>query len=271
MTDHENPSFYIATGPHRFRPTSHATGPWSSQACHGGPPSALAMHEILDCSAPGDGEEPKKQISEVHIDLFGEIPLQPLEFTTTVLRPGKRIELVEAIGKLDSGRTAISARAWRMLTEEGRAARVEAPVELPSRGAGSKDPMMASFPYGDSIDWRFVEGGISKKGPATAWATPKIPLIEGVSTTPIESALLVADSANGISAELDFRDFIFIPTSAELQFRSQPLSTTVGLSAVTSINPAGFGTTRGTLFEETGVYAHLLQSIYVEPRRPAGR
>ncbi|MCI2974585.1 MAG: thioesterase family protein [Ferrimicrobium sp.] len=257
-------SYFYQLDEHRFRPLRPSQGPWSPEACHGGPPSALAIHEI-------EGHQPDRhrRLAQVHIDFYGEVPLAPLTFTTTTLRNGRRIQLIETVGRTDDHRAVIAARGWRLAVEPDRNPHVEGPLAIPDYESGHPDDAMASFPYGASINWSFLEGHFAKPGPATVWAHPGLNLLNKTPLTPVEAALLVADSANGISSELDFADFVFIPTVIEVVFRSRPTTTEIGLSARTTIDREGVGVTRGTLFDRDHAYGYLLQTLYVEPRNPA--
>ncbi len=254
-------SYFFQLDDHRFRPLRPSQGPWSPEACHGGPPSALAIHELEQHMSSDT-----YRLAQVHIDFYGEVPLTPLTFATNTLRPGKRIQLLETTARTDDNRVVMAGRGWYLAVAPGRGPQVEQPLTIPGFEAGHADSTITSFPYGASIDWSFLEGGFSEPGPATVWARPKLSLINHTPLAPTEAALLVADSANGISSELDFAAFLFLPTVVEVVFRSAPTTTEIGLSARTTIDPEGVGVTRGTLFDRNHSYGHLLQTLYIERR-----
>ncbi|WP_298336910.1 thioesterase family protein [Ferrimicrobium sp.] len=254
-------SYFTRQDTHRYLPLPPSEGPWNPGACHGGPPSALAVHEIESYEV-----DPDRRLSQVHVDFFGEVPLKPLIWETNRLRAGRRIELIETTAHTDAGRIVLSARGWRMSTEDQRAPQREPSTTIPGHEHGHPDQSMASFPYGASIDWSFLEGGFTDPGPATVWAQPRLNLIDSDPLQPIEAVLLVADSANGISSELDFHEFLFIPTAMEIALRSRPLSTEIGISARTTVAHDGIGTTRATLFDRDHSYGYLLQTLYVDRR-----
>ncbi|WP_276939353.1 thioesterase family protein [Ferrimicrobium acidiphilum] len=257
----EHGSYFTQLDEHRYLPLPPSEGPWNPGACHGGPPSALAAHELV-----GHQPDRDRRIGQIHVDFFGEVPLKPLTFVTTTLRPGRRIELVETRAHGDDNRVVISARSWRLAIEAERAPRVEPTLQVPSDEVSYPDSSIASFPYGASIDWAFFEGGFTEPGPATVWARPRLNLIDLQPMEPLEAVLLVADSANGISSELDFKHFLFLPTVMEIGLRSRPNTTEVGLSARTTIDHEGIGTTRGTLFDREHSFGYLLQTLYVDHR-----
>jgi acyl-CoA thioesterase len=79
-------------------------------------------------------------------------------------------------------------------------------------------------------------------------------------------ALAMVDSANGISAELDVRKFLFVPVNLTVSIDRAPLGEWVGMSAKTRLASEGVGTTHARLFDETGYLGESLQTLFVEPR-----
>jgi hypothetical protein len=49
------------------------------------------------------------------------------------------------------------------------------------------------------------------------WTRPRAALIAGEPLQPLDRALLIADSANGISRELSMEEWLFVPPSLSLQ------------------------------------------------------
>ncbi|MHB1902877.1 MAG: acyl-CoA thioesterase domain-containing protein [Ferrimicrobium sp.] len=74
-------SYFFQLDDHRFRPLRPSQGPWNPEACHGGPPSALAIHELEQHMSSDT-----YRLAQVHIDFYGEVPLTPLTFATNTLR-----------------------------------------------------------------------------------------------------------------------------------------------------------------------------------------
>ncbi|HEY5889857.1 MAG TPA: acyl-CoA thioesterase domain-containing protein, partial [Acidimicrobiia bacterium] len=75
-----------------YHPTRLTEGPWSPDAQHGGPPAALLAGAIE--KAPSEVE---MMVARVTIELLRPIPLQPLRLATSVIRPGKKVQLVSAM------------------------------------------------------------------------------------------------------------------------------------------------------------------------------
>ena len=64
--------------------------------------------------------------------------------------------------------------------------------------------------YLSAIDWRPVRGHFTEPGPATVWARLRYPLVPDEEPSPLERVLAIADSGNGVSSELDLRQWLFI-------------------------------------------------------------
>src|SRR4029077_9999372 len=112
----ETESIFLAEGEGRFIPTEHARGPWDPRALHGGAPAAL-IAAAFERMEPGV-ELPLARLS---FSFLRPIPMAPLELTTRMTRPGRRVQELQADLHAD-GVLVCQARALRI---------VAAPEELP--------------------------------------------------------------------------------------------------------------------------------------------
>jgi hypothetical protein len=189
---------------------------------------------------------------------------------TEVLRPGRRVELVEARLSV-AGRCAVVARAWRSQVRPDSAPAVPAspvaPPELPGaqpqRYFVGVDP---SWGYGHAIEWRFVRGGYDEPGPVSVWARPRLPLVAGEPITALQRALIIADSANGLSAELDFADWLFVPPTLNVTVYREPRGEWILLTASSVIDPRGTGMAHAGLSDASGEFGVATQPLLVQRR-----
>ena len=108
-------------------PTALARGPWDPTAMHGGPPSALLMRAVEGVETP-DGVT--MGVARLTVELLRPIPLEPLTVHAELVRPGRRIQLVDAtIRRAATGDELVRGRALRI-----REAPVPLPYEDPVRG-----------------------------------------------------------------------------------------------------------------------------------------
>jgi Acyl-CoA thioesterase C-terminal domain len=198
------------------------------------------------------------------------VPLVPLAVTDRVLRPGRSVELVEAVLAEAGGeqREIARATAWRLRPQRGVPA--EAP-EAPPRGpdAGSATPF---FPTGQAVgyhtamDYRFVAGAFLDPGPAIVWMRMRQPLVDAEPPSPLVRVLVAADSGNGVSAALDYRSFLFINTELTVHLVREPSGEWVCLDAVTRTGDQGVGLAESVLWDEGGRLGRASQTLLVRPR-----
>jgi acyl-CoA thioesterase len=76
----------------------------------------------------------------------------------------------------------------------------------------------------------------------------------------------MVDSANGVSAELPFWRFTFVPVDLNLVLHRYPRGEWVGMAARTTIERDGIGLTQTRLFDAQGYLGRSLHTLYVAPR-----
>ena len=253
-----------------FVPTELTRGPWDPGAQHAGPPAALLGRAIERIGADGDDPDaPPTRIGRVTYEILRSVPIAPLTVSTRVLRPGRRVELVEAsVG--DGDGEVMRATAWRL-----RPTAVELPAGLP-RGESPPGPETGAegdfFPTGQEIgyhtamEYRFVAGAFLEPGPATVWMRMRYPLIAGEQPSPLQRVLIAADSGNGVSATLDWRRFLFINVDLTVQLHRLPAGEWVCLDAITIPEPTGVGLADTALHDERGPIGRATQTLLVAER-----
>jgi hypothetical protein len=263
MSDTAVDAFYDALDGGRFFSTRATVGPWNPSLQHGGPPAALLGRALERLEGPAG-----MRIARVSVEILGPIPLDILTVTAELVRPGRSVEMLSATARVGE-RAVLRATGWRISSEEGRSPAVgtdEAPPPLPDPQPQSFFAGVEHFPYGDALEWRFVEGGYDKLGPATVWTRCRIPLVRGEEISPLCRALAMVDSANGVSAELPFWRFTFVPVDLNLVLHRYPRGEWVGMAARTTIERDGIGLTQTRLFDAEGYIGRSLHTLYVAPR-----
>jgi hypothetical protein len=250
----------------RFRATFSTTGPWFADAQHAGPPSALLARAIERWPSP-DPDVPLR-LARLTTEVLGPIPAGEVEVSTQVLRPGRRIELLQA-ELVAGGRTVLQARGWSYVRADTSEVTVGAAPDLPGPEAATPyehrpDRWLPGFV--DTIDWRMLAGGLGEPGPGTAWCRQRVPLVAGEQPTPLQRLVVAADSANGIGSALDVRDWLFLNTELSLHVHRPPTGEWIGVDATTVIGPAGAGTASAVLHDEAGHTGRVAQALTVAPR-----
>lgn len=252
-------AFYLPLGDNRFSPTKATESPWDGEAQHGGPPSALLAH--LAARAAGG-----QQQARVSVDFFGAIPRRELTVEVSPVRPGRRIDLTEAVMAVD-GRTVAVARVWSLAP--GPTPPVVAPEVAPPAvpDAGSQVlPQLFDWGYGQALDWRYTAGAADRPGPADVWTRVRLPLIEGEELTGSDRVLIAADAANGISAELPIDSWLSIPPGMTAHLTREAEGEWVHLSCASRIGDNGLGLCTGVLSDGRGMLGEVSQPLLVRAR-----
>jgi Thioesterase-like superfamily len=256
--------FFEPAGPDTFVSTEATQGPWSPGAQHGGPPSALAAHVLESFQPTG-----RQRLATVTVDILRPVPVGKLTARSRVVRPGRRITLLETILEAD-GQEVLQARGWRL---ETAAEPVPATVPAVAPPAIPAEQPPASFAgvlgegYLAAMEWRYVAGGgFDDPGPAAVWVRPRIPLLPGAELSPMCRALLVADSGNGISSVLPPTQYLFVNVDLKVALHRDPVGEWLLLDAVTDIGAAGTGLAASTLSDTLGPCGRGTQTLLVAPR-----
>ena len=254
-------AFYEDLGGGAYRATAATAGPWDPAAQHAGPPGALLARAIERCDP-----RPGTFVARVACDVLGAVPVGDVAVAARVVRPGRSVELVEAT-LTARGRTAMTARAWRVATntEANVPTRDTAPPPLPDDTAGGPTHPWDTG-YLAATEWRQVRGGFDRPGPATVWARQRIPLVAGEDPTGLQRLLTLADSGNGASWELDLTAWWFINTELTVHLHREPRGEWICLDAATAISPGGAGLATTTLSDVEGPLGRGAQALLVARR-----
>jgi hypothetical protein len=263
MKSSSEASFYLPTGaPDRFLATPATAGPWTPDAQHAGPPAGLLARAVTSLLEPGQVP------ARITVDLLGPVPIGPLSVTTSTVRPGRTVSLVEATLYDDrAGRACATARAWilpRSTSGPGT------PTPLPHTPAdGVETPLPPSWNRGyvDHVEWRWIKGAVLEAGPATVWMRSLAPLLPGEPLTGIAALMTCVDSANGVSAALDPADWLFLNTDLTVHLLREPVGEWLCLEAETTLGPSAAGLATSVVHDELGLVARTAQALLVTPRR----
>jgi hypothetical protein len=236
--------------------------PWDRALQHGGPPTALLATAIEDFEPKVD-----MRIARITVDFLGPIPLSDLEVTTRIVRRGKKIELLESAMRVGEKDVAI-ARAWRISFADNRVRDIGhgAPPAIPAEQKQELFEGLVDWGYGDATEWRFVSGGFNLLGPVEVWTRVCIPLVKGQEIAGLQRMLVIADSANGLSAEFPFGTHLFVPPSINVTLLRYPTGEWIFMRAKTIVASDGIGLTEAHLYDETSLVAVVSQPLLVALR-----
>lgn len=245
--------------------TELTRGPWDPGAQHAGPPSALigrAIEQLEDTD--------RFQVGRVTFEILRPVPIGPLRAEARILRPGRSVQLIEAVLE-DADGDLMLARAWRIragaLELPASATAPQAPPPPPEKGSSDDFfPTGQAVGYHTAMEWSAIGGGFLEPGPATVWMRMRQPLVAGEEPTPLQRTLVAADVGNGISAVLDWRRYIFINVDLTVHLERMPEGEWVCVDAVTLPTPNGVGTAESVLSDRRGRIGRAVQTLLVAER-----
>lgn len=270
----------VPGSPGSFLATELTRGPWSPDAQHGGPPSALlamAVEAHDDDAAPrcSDSAAAPMFVARVTVELLRPVPLGRLDVKTRAERPGRKVQLVSA-SLLHDGRevaraTALRTRQADVPVPEGAKPRPPSPPP-PGEGVTTSTPWHhpggAIAYHSHAVEHRFVAGGFDRPGPAIDWIRLRVPLVAGRATPPVSRVAAAADFGNGVSWVLSRVDgWQFINPDLTVYLHAYPAGEWVSLDAVTWPGDHGVGLAESLLRDERGPIGRSLQSLLVEKPR----
>ena len=249
-----------------YEATALTIGPWDAGFQHAGPPAGLLLREAERASGIEGG-----QTVRLAFDIFAPVPVGPVQVSATVVRPGRRIELVEAVLTAGDARPLMRLSAWRMRTRADGAAEDRPEPHPAAAGWQDSRPETAAFfseeiAYHRSLEWRFATGSFNSPGPASAWTRPECELVAGEKMTPLQHLLVMTDAASGISAALDWTTMSFANVDLSLALHRAPEGEWLGMDARTVLGGTGAGQCYAVLFDETGAVGRSTHALFVEPR-----
>ena len=210
------------------------------------------------------------QVGRVVFEILRPVPIGEVRVETRVLRPGKKVQLVEASLSADGGEL-MRATAWVL-----RKAELELPEEAIADDPAPQGPEEGWVPeffptgsdegYQTGMEFRAVAGAFLEPGPAAFWLRMRHPLVEGQEPTALQRALIAADVGNGISAVLDYHRYVFINVDLTVHFERMPEGEWVCVDAITRPQPTGIGTAESVLSDTRGRIGRAAQSLLISQR-----
>jgi hypothetical protein len=268
-------SFYEPDGD-VYVATELTRGPWDPGAQHAGPPAALIGREVERLGGGRIGGEggPPAQVGRITYEVLRSVPIAPLRVEARIVRPGRRVEMFEAILSDEEGDPLMRAGGWRLRTDS-------VSIEAPEASTPQPGPPDAGEPgeffhtgydvgYHTAMEYRFVRGAFMETGPATVWMRMAVPLVPEEQPSPLQRVLAAADSGNGVSAALDWRRYLFINVDLTVHLHRLPVGDWVCLDAETFPEESGVGMADTRLLDERGQIGRAVQTLLVAERDPTG-
>lgn len=258
----EPTAFYLPIGDGRFESTPATAGPWSPDAQHGGPASALLVRAFERLEPDSN-----QRLARLTVEILRPLPVRPVSVTARIVRPGRRVTLLEGSLRVD-GEDYLLARGWRIgrpvTPTPAGGARVGSPP-LPETAPPPAWEGAFAAGYLRAIEVRQTSGVFAGAGPGAAWIRARIPLVEGEEPGAFQRAAIVADSGSGVSQGVDHRRWLAINVELTLAVHRDPVGEWIHLDSNTVVGAEGTGRTDTVLGDPEGEFARAMQTLLVAP------
>jgi hypothetical protein len=248
----------------RYVPTPLTRGPWDPRAMHGGAPSALFAH-VCETHDPG----PAGFVARVTVELLRPVPLEPLTMRVRTIRPGRKVQWLEA-ALLDKNEQEMTrATVLRLRSDDvDTSGSVGIVAEAPPGPDAGKPPELMFGPgdvgYWSAHEMRMVHGNWTEPGPGTSWFRLRCPVVLGEDLSPCSRAAACADFGSGVGNPLRFTRATGINADVTIALHRHPIGEWVCLESGSWVNPHGVGLAQTRLHDERGPIGSALQTLLLE-------
>ncbi len=250
-----------------YASTGLTRGPWHPDHQHAGPPIALVARSIERAAAALD----LTHVARLTANLLRPIPIAEIAVEVETEYAGRNVAHFSA--RLNAGGKEVA----RFTAVAQREAELILPRDLPGhplpRAPRSvEESPAARFPfaikvigYQDLIESR-IAAGVFFRGPSAVWFRMRYPLVAGEEPSALQRVAVAADSGNGISAILDFRDYVFVNSDLTINLLRKPEGEWVCIDARTLLGKNGGGLAEARIFDVLGLVGRSTQSLAVRLR-----
>lgn len=255
-------AYFVRIRENTFEATSESGGAWNPAEQHIAPMMGLMTHmtELNHAQRDASAELVPGRIS---VEILGVLSFDPFEISVDVVRPGRTIELVEAVC-VQNGRSAVRMRTWFIKQTDtssiaGTAfASILRPPEHPLPALGT--------------DWgggfvQSISGQRNQEEPGrgTAWWRTDTELIDSESVSDLAYFMSILDMANGVAIREDPRKVVYPNVDLTAHFFQLPVGKWLGTDTTVSFGAAGIGETNSVIHDENGPIGTCSQILTIRP------
>ncbi len=262
MTD----ALFIQEG-NMFIPSPLAHGPWSSRLLHGGATGGLMAYALEQCQP-----HPDMCMVRTTLDMFRPVPMAPLRVESTVLREGKRLQMLEATLFAGDQAVARSVGIRMKTTDVVVPEKHQAQSPVPEGPLGLQELKLSAGEDGQrlpglnaNLEIRRLYG-FDGQGEGCAWIKVPVPVVAGVPNTPFVHLGIVSDFGNGLAQLFLPGTFGMINGDINLYFYRQPRGEWLALKSKAVMTPRGVGVVNTELYDVEGPVAQCHQAVMVQMR-----
>lgn len=257
-------AYFERTGPSTFRATEHTGGAWALDEQHIAPSLGLLAHVVeVDRDRRRPDDPTPLPLARLSFDILGTLPIEEVETSVTVRRPGRTIELVEATLS-HNGRPAVLLHAWLLQTRNSSAVSGTGFTSIPGPDETPEWRPSDAWP-GGFIKTAEVRRTQVEPGRGHFWVRTIEQLLDDEPVSPTASAVRLLDIANGMTVRQHPRDVAFPNLDLTAHLVRAPKPGWVGFDTSVTFGDSGIGLTSSILHDEDGPIGALNQILTVRP------
>ena len=252
-------SFFTSEDNHWFTPTSHTRGPWHTEHCHAGPPTALIAREIEQLN-------PEQKLVRLTVNLIRPIPFNGFSVSAEITRQG-RIVTTSSATLIDADQKVCASAVALQMTPQTT-------TELPSQHVDygkHTDATTGQFPItktlhdlpsfkGDGVEVKYPPGQNHEPGPTIAWMKT-VPLLTTETPSAFQRLCPLADCGNAFGRNAEPWDVNFMNPDLTILLHREPQGEWLGTNSTAYWEDNGIGMADAQLFDESGSVGRALQTL----------
>lgn len=254
-------SYFQRTGDTTFLATADVGGAWDLDTQHIAPALGLLAHAV---EVDRDQRRTDRLVlGRLSYDILGTVPVDLVDISVGVLRPGRTIELVEAVLS-HAGREIVRLRAWLLQPRDtAHLAATGLPAIALPQDTPAWDPTTV-WPGGfiDSVEVRREQ---LAPGRAFFWVRSPVPLLDNEAVSPLANAARLFDIANGMTVRADPAAVAFPNIDLTAHLFAEPRGEWVGFDTTVTFGSTGLGLTSSVLHDVSGPIGTMSQALTVRP------
>lgn len=253
----DSPSYYRRIDDDTYMPTLHAQGAWNPAEQHMAPVSGLIAH----CMETFNGRD-DMQLSRITYEILGMIPAAPSLVECRTLRPGRTIELDEAVMTVE-GRPVVRARGWRLSKQDTSdvAGGLPEPMPAPDSIEAWNGSSLWAGGYIASLEFRRDPGSVP--GDGRMWLRSTKSLVEDTDVSDMATYLGLVDTANGVATRAHPNEWMFPNLDLTIHLFRSPQAGWVGFDTNVVFGDSGVGLTSSVLHDIRGPVGRAEQILTV--------
>lgn len=251
-----------------WRPTEYARGPWSPDALHGGPPTAVLARAL-------EHAVPNIRLARITVDLLRPVPMAGFAIVTEIVRPGRQIAATRATLVTADGTVCAIAGGLHLATVG------EPLLDSTADNSGITLPRLAdsapgtfviggahdgSIMFRDSVSMRFPPGESPDPGATACWMR-SLAIVADEQPSPFQRICPLADCSNAFSrhGELVAGGLSFINPDLTIALHRDPIGEWAGMHSSSQWQPSGVGLATSRLYDDHGSIGMAMQTLLLRP------